>query len=234
VSGALAPAPFREEPLGLRLTAGRAEFLFTNANAGDFAAAAEADFESVELASGIARADWAQAEQVHGTNVNLIDGNQQPGSYSTPADGQATSRGGVLCAVRTADCLPVLLGDDNAIGALHAGWRGLVAGVLDSGVAALHQLGADQLVAAIGPGARGCCYEVSGEMCETFAEYPAALANPGNLDLAAVARAQLEAAGVGTIYDCGICTICSSPDDFFSYRRDRGDTGRMLGATWLS
>ena len=234
MSGALAPAPFREESVGLRLTAGRAEFLFTNANAGDFAVPAEADFESVELASGIARADWAQAEQVHGTNVNLIDGNQQPGSYSTPADGQATSRGGVLCAVRTADCLPVLLGDDNAVGALHAGWRGLVAGVLDSGVAALRRLGADEFVAVIGPGARGCCYEVSGEMLETFAEYPAALANPGNLDLAAVARAQLEAAGVGTIYDCGICTICSSSDDFFSFRRDRGETGRMLGATWLS
>ena len=234
MSGALAPAPFREEPLGLRLTVGRAEFLFTKASAGDFAAAAEADFESVELASGIALADWAQAEQVHGTNVTVIDGDQQPEPYSTPADGQATSLSGILCAVRTADCLPVLLGDGNAVGAVHAGWRGLVAGVLDSGVAALHRLAADELVAVIGPGARGCCYEVSGEMLDTFAEYPAALTNANNLDLAVVASAQLEAAGVGTIYDCGICTICSSSDDFFSFRRDRGETGRMLGATWLS
>ena len=106
--------------------------------------------------------------------------------------------------------------------------------MLNSGIAALRKLGASPAVAAIGPGARGCCYEVSEQMLDTFTDYPDAMKSDRKLDLALVAQAQLEAAGVGTIYDCGICTICSSPNDFFSYRRDHGETGRMLGATWLS
>ena len=227
-------APFRSEPAGLRLTAGRAEFLFTNAGAGDYAAPTREAFETVEHCCGIARSGWVQSEQVHGATVTVTSDDQDPAPHSSPADGQATSLRGVLCAVRTADCLPVLIGGDDAVAALHAGWRGIAAGVVDSGIAALRKLGARPAVAAIGPGARGCCYEVSEQMLDTFTDYPDAMKSDRKLDLALVAQAQLEAAGVGTIYDCGICTICSSPNDFFSYRRDRGETGRMLGATWLS
>jgi len=96
------------------------------------------------------------------------------------------------------------------------------------------RLGQGALTAAIGPGARGCCYEVGDELIDRFAIYGSAAINGDHLDLATVARQQLVAAGVDQIIDCGICTICSSEDQFFSYRRDGGETGRMIGAVWLS
>lgn len=227
-------SPFRTEPLGLRLTVGRAEFLLTHAGAGDFAAPNEQQLAAVAVESGIAPGRWAQDEQVHGTKVTIIAADGAPAPFTEPADGQATDRDDVLCAVRTADCLAVLLAGDRAVAALHAGWRGLSGGVLANGVKALRALGDAPTVAVIGPGARGCCYEVGGETIDAFASFPSAFTSARKLDLAAVAREQLLASGVGTVYDCGICTICSSSADFFSYRRDHGQTGRMLGAAWLS
>ena len=225
---------FRSEKLGLRLSTGRAEFLLTNVAAGDFRRPSSEQSVAIEQLSGIAYSRWAQDEQIHGANVTLTGGEQSPLPFSSPSDGQATNRRDVLCAVRTADCLPVLLGADDAVAALHAGWRGLDAGIVAAGVETLSSVGSGQLVAVIGPGARGCCYQVSEEMLVTFAAYPSALRGQRELDLAAVASEQLRASGVTTIYDCGICTICSSVDAFFSHRRDGGDSGRMLGAAWLN
>ncbi len=226
--------PFRSEPLGLRLTAGRAEFLLTNASAGDFAAPSEPQLAAITAECGIGPSHWAQDEQVHGANVTIVAGSGETAPFTQPADGQATARSDVLCAVRTADCLAVLLAGENAVAAVHAGWRGLSGGVVANGVEAIRALGAAATVAVIGPGARGCCYEVGDEIIAAFSSYPSAFTSGRKLDLAAVAREQLTAAGVSTIYDCGICTICSPSDDFFSYRRDHGQTGRMLGAAWLS
>ena len=226
--------PFRREPLGLRLTVGRAEFLLTNAAAGDFASPSDEELAAIAAESGLAPSHWAQDEQVHGAEVTIVAGTGPTAPFTQRADGQATARGDVLCAVRTADCLAVLLGSDKSVAAIHAGWRGLDAGVIAAGVDAIRTLGGPPTVAVIGPGARGCCYEVGDEVFDAFSRYPAAFTAERRLDLAAVASEQLTAAGVSTVYDCDICTICSKSADFFSYRRDGGQTGRMLGAAWLS
>jgi len=226
--------PFRRGSLGIRLTVGRAEFLLTSSGAGDFAAPIGAQVAAVTAESGIAADHWAQDEQIHGSTVTVVSASGPPAAFTHPADGQATDRDDVLCAVRTADCLAVLLAGDDAVAAVHAGWRGLSGGVVSNGVEAVRAFGAAPAVAVIGPGARGCCYEVGDEIIDVFAGYPSAFKSERKLDLAAVAREQLVASGVGEVYDCGICTICSSSSDFFSYRRDHGQTGRMLGAVWLS
>lgn len=225
---------FSSDALGLRLTIDRAEMLFTSAAAGDFFDPTDEAAEAVESLSAVARDHWAQDQQIHGSHVNVIRAGEPVTPFTSPADGQASDRDDLLCAVRTADCLAVLVTSGRAVAAIHAGWRGLSGGVIAAGVAALRELDSGPLSAAIGPGARGCCYEVGDQIRETFSDYPAAAEKPGTLDLAVVAAAQLEALGVGSIYDCGICTICSEPEEFFSHRRDDGETGRMLGAVWLS
>jgi hypothetical protein len=150
------------------------------------------------------------------------------------ADGHATDRGDVAVMVLAADCLPVALGCEGAIAVVHAGWRGLAAGVLEEGVRALKELGSGPIEAVIGPCAGACCYEVSDELHQAFAEKAQAFRNGQNLDLNAIARQQLADAGVGTIHDLGLCTICSDPELLFSYRRDHGETGRQGALIWLT
>ncbi len=117
---------------------------------------------------------------------------------------------------------------------LHAGWRGLATGMIASGVQAMRELGADgELSAAIGPGAGPCCYEVGDEVHAPFAAIPEAHAGR-HLDLKAIAADQLRAAGVATVADIGICTICADPTLLFSHRRDHGVTGRQAGVAWLT
>jgi copper oxidase (laccase) domain-containing protein len=102
--------------------------------------------------------------QVHRARVATVDA-ARPGYVvaAEAADGQATSLAGVGVAVHAADCLPVAVAGPGGVAMLHAGWRGLAAGVVAEGVAALRRLGvAGRLEAAIGPGAGGCCYEVGG------------------------------------------------------------------------
>jgi YfiH family protein len=151
------------------------------------------------------------------------------------ADGQATDSTGIAPAALVADCLPVAVAGDGAVAMLHAGWRGLAEGVIEEGIRAMLELGARRpLSAAIGPGAGRCCYEVGAEVQAVFAEsFPEARHGP-NLDLKAIARAQLEQAGVQSIRDVGLCTICSAPEIFYSHRRDAGVTGRQAGIVWLS
>jgi copper oxidase (laccase) domain-containing protein len=99
-------------------------------------------------------------------------------------------------------------------------------------MAALRELGAHGDVhAAIGPGARGCCYEVGEEVHDRFAAY-GARRGARNLDLATVARAQLVAAGATAVHDVGLCTMCAGEALFFSHRRDAGVTGRQAGVVW--
>lgn len=175
-----------------------------------------ANRERVREHAGAAR--LAQGRQVHGTHV-VIDG-----EGSEEADGQVTTRPGVAAIVLTADCLPVALAGPGAAGVVHAGWRGLAGGVLEAGVAAL---GSGPVAAAIGPGIGPCCYEIGDDVRAVFAS------SERTLDLKAVARARLEAAGVQEIHDCGLCTACD-PQRFFSHRRDRGITGRQAGLAWRS
>jgi hypothetical protein len=135
---------------------------------------------------------------------------------------------GAVVAVKTADCVPLLLVDPRhrAVAAVHAGWRGTVAGIAQRAVAALGtQFGvrAGDLHAAIGPAIGKCCYEVGAEVAAQFG-----LNGRAHIDLAEEVRRQLEAAGVGVqrIYVAGLCTKCRA-DEFHSFRRDGAAAGRL-------
>jgi hypothetical protein len=142
---------------------------------------------------------------------------------------------GLAPTTLTADCLAVAIAGDGGVAMLHAGWRGLREGVIASGVGALRDAGVTgPLSAAIGPGAGPCCYEVGPEVHEAFADQPAAVHEGRNLHLPAIARHELARAGVGTVWDIAVCTICSDPTLLFSHRRDRGVTGRQAGIAWLT
>jgi YfiH family protein len=177
---------------------------------------------------GLPRERFLAGRQVHGARVHRATGFDRPLSEE---DGQATALPGAAALVFVADCLPVLLLADGAVAALHCGRRPLAAGIIAEGVAALRELGAaGPITAALGPGARGCCYEVSEAILAEFADIPGARANARNLDLPAVARHRLAEAGVDAVHDTGICTICTHA--FFSHRRDAGVTGRQAGVVW--
>jgi polyphenol oxidase len=185
----------------------------------------------------------ALIRQIHGTTVRRISTLPVDGLMPLPdeglelpeADGQATPLREVAPMVMTADCLPIALAGQEAVAMLHAGWRGLAAGIVAEGVRAVRDLGVDgPLEAAIGPGAGPCCYEVGEEVHAEFAGYDGRVRRGRNLDLKAIARDQLEAAGVRAVHDVGLCTICTDASLFFSHRRDRGVTGRQAGLAWLS
>ena len=169
--------------------------------------------------------------QVHGSTVRRATEPLRPRPV-TQEDGQATALHGHPALVFVADCTPVLLVADGAVAALHVGWRPAAAGIVAEGVAALRDLGGTGPVTAlVGPGARGCCYEVGEEVHAAFAEYDARRGD--NLDLPAVIAAQLAAAGVEEMHDSGLCTMCCF-GLFFSHRRDGGTTGRQAGIVWRS
>lgn len=171
----------------------------------------------------------AWLRQVHGTTV--VDAARGAGAE---ADASFTTEPGVVCAVLTADCLPVLFAarDGGAVAAAHAGWRGLLAGVLEATLDAL-PVPNGELLAWLGPAISQPAFEVGGEVREQFvAERPesaaAFLANDRGrwqADLYALARLRLDAAGVGEVYGGGYCTH-GDAERFFSYRRDPG-CGRM-------
>ena len=174
---------------------------------------------------------FAYGRQVHGARVLRVDRPSSDAANPVEADGQATSARGVAPMVITADCLPIAVAGGGAVAMLHAGWRGLAAGVIEEGVNAVRALGSGgPLAAAIGPGAGPCCYEVGDEVHAAFADYH--VHDARNIDLKAIARDQLLRAGVEEVLDAGVCTICST--DFFSHRRDAGVTGRQAGVAWLS
>jgi purine-nucleoside/S-methyl-5'-thioadenosine phosphorylase / adenosine deaminase len=180
----------------------------------------------------------AYIRQVHGTTVRRVT--VPPQEPTTDAielpecDGQATALPGVAPLVMTADCLPIALAGPGAVAMLHAGWRGLADGIVAAGIDAMRELGADApLQAAIGPGAGPCCYEVGEDVHAAFADQGLDIRSGRNLDLKAIAREQLQRAGVEEVHDLGMCTICGDPTLLFSHRRDGGITGRQAGVVWL-
>ena len=216
---------------------GRGRAVFTDRSAGNLSSVggegaehAEASRERLRMALGVG--SLARGYQVHGGTVRRLGG-APPGAPPRvgldDSDGQATGVAGVGAMVLAADCLPVAVGGRGALAVLHAGWRGLAAGVLEEGVRAVRELGGeDPLVAVIGPGAGPCCYEVGPEV-------HAALhggRGSGNVDLPAIARARLLAAGVRDVRAVEACTICD--ERFFSHRREGATAGRQAGVAWLS
>jgi YfiH family protein len=186
--------------------------------------------------------------QVHGTTVRRVhaggEGREARGEVGTAvdtetqphveADGQATALRGIGAMVLTADCLPVALGSSGVVAMVHAGWRGLAAGILEEGVRAVRELGgASEIVAIIGPGAGLCCYEVGEEVHTTFGgAYRIESSPTRNIDLKVIARERLQAAGVAGVQDLAMCTICD--ERFFSHRREGARAGRQGGVAWLS
>jgi YfiH family protein len=188
----------------------------------------DANRERLAAAVGLPWQRVLFGKQVHGATVRRATSHDLP---LAEEDGQATALRDAAALVFVADCLPVLLTADHAVAALHCGRRPLAAGIVAEGVAALRELGATgPITAAVGPGARGCCYEVSEEIQAEFAHIPGARQGERNLDLPTIARHELEQAGVAAVHDTGICTICD--DRFFSHRRDGGVTGRQAGVVW--
>jgi YfiH family protein len=174
-------------------------------------------------------------KQVHG--VRAIDaGNAAP---DTEADGAVAGAEKAVCAVLTADCLPVLLCDraGTAVGIAHAGWRGLAAGIVEKVVGAM-RVPARSLMAYLGPGIGPGAYEVGEDVRSAFVSADPAAAGAfaplkeGKFlaDLYALARRRLASAGVGDIRGGGYCTL--GEERFFSFRRD-GITGRMASLIWL-
>jgi hypothetical protein len=172
--------------------------------------------------------------QVHGTTVAI-----EPGQDVPEADAAVTASDGVVLAILTADCLPVLFcnEDGSEIAAAHAGWRGLSAGVLEATVAAM-QSPPHCLMAWLGPAAGPEAYEIGEEVRDAFLAHDSRAdasfisTRPGHwrVDLYALARQRLAAVGVDRGYGGGLCTI-SDPQRFYSYRRDQS-TGRMVSLIW--
>lgn len=200
--------------------------------------------------------------QVHGNRVIRMENPPPPPPFGNPspslplekegfrpgegirpeADAAWTNRPGPVCAVLTADCLPVLLCDrgGSAVAAVHCGWRGLAAGVLDNAIRAF-DCPPTELLAWLGPAIGPEVYEVGPEVRQAFVERgeasaqafrPAERWNHFYCDLYAIAHLELDAAGVQAVHGGGYCTHSDSRR-FYSYRRD-GVTGRMAALIWMA
>jgi YfiH family protein len=172
------------------------------------------------------------AWQVHGREVREVTEEPASGRFLEPgaepfprSDGLATSLRGRPMMLLTADCIPVAIAraDGGRLAVLHAGWRGLESGIVEAGAEAV----GGEIVAAVGPGAGPCCYEVGDDVAARLqTRFGADVVRDRRADLWLCARRALEAAGAADVAVAGECSICN-PDRYFSHRRDRGVTGRQ-------
>jgi hypothetical protein len=179
----------------------------------------------------------ATVKQIHSAIVLDIDGPPEP---TTEADALVTRTQGLAVAVKTADCLPILLADprQRVVAAVHAGWRGAAQEIVRATISHLtgkYQTNPSGLIAAIGPGIGKCCFEVGPEVARRFAPWNPRLAEADSkvlLDLMAILVSQLTACGVpeSNIAQAGMCTM-DRTDLFFSFRKEREHAGRML--SWI-
>lgn len=185
----------------------------------------------------------AIGRQAHGAEIATHAGPQAPSPFAEPGgsipevDGHVSAEPDLALLVFVADCVPVALSGPGGVAMLHCGWRGLAAGIVERGAAAV---GATD--AAIGPSIGPCCYEVGEDVLSRLPP-TGRKPEPGNgnrpvgavsgrmLDLPEVARRLLLDAGVERVETAGLCTSCK-PDLFFSHRRDAGRTGRQAGLVW--
>ena len=172
-------------------------------------------------------------EQVHGNRVIKAGLRTQP----EQADASYSEQTGVVCAVMTADCLPILLTNTEGtkIAAIHAGWKGLLAGVVRQTVKALE---ASNIIAWLGPAIGPDCFEVGSEVKNAFVNKSDLFAagfkqknqNKYLADIYQLATIELATMGVTQVYGGGFCTV-TDKERFYSYRRD-GETGRMATLIW--
>lgn len=205
---------------------------------GDDPGTVTANREIAAKSLGLDPGDVVWMNQVHGSDVTVVDGPWRDRPVPE-VDAIVTARRGLALAVLTADCVPVLLADPVAgiAAAAHAGRPGMIAGVVPAALRAMTELGADpaRIVARTGPAVCGRCYEVPDAMrTEVAAEEPTAYAETSwgtpAVDVAAGVHAQLARLGVHDRAQSPVCTLESG--DHFSYRRDR-TTGRLAGYVWL-
>jgi YfiH family protein len=184
--------------------------------------------------------------QVHSSVVHRVGRDLEAGNVVPSGDGMMTDAAGLLLAIQTADCVPVLVvgTEHRAVAAFHAGWRGTLAGIVENGIAKMRQeFGSrgQSLSAVIGPCIGPCCYSVGAEVVagfterfvyggELFSEVRPDGSTPAvHLDLVEANRRQLLASGLAAdnIHAMRECTVCQ-PEKFFSYRKSGGKTGRMM------
>jgi YfiH family protein len=186
--------------------------------------------ESIALSS---QPHWLR--QVHGSQVKLING---PFNEVVEADAALTTLRGEACTVITADCLPILLCDQagSTVAAIHGGWKGLLANVIEATVAQL-PCAPHTLMAWLGPAISQQHFEVGLEVYEIFGPrfHEAFIKSQKSghfmADIYQIARIQLKAIGITAIYGGEFCTY--SDPRFYSYRRDKGLTGRMASLIWI-
>jgi YfiH family protein len=179
----------------------------------------------------------ATVKQIHSAMVLDVNAPFAPG---VEADALVTQTWGVAVAVKTADCLPILLADPvkRVVAAVHAGWRGTVQEIVGAAIARMtekYKTNPSDLLAAIGPGIGKCCFEVGPEVARQFAKWNPRLADTASkevLDLTAITVDQLTAAGVAAskIAEAGMCTM-DRTDLFYSFRKEREAAGRLL--SWI-
>ena len=183
--------------------------------------------------------------QVHSASALELGDDDLDGAGSARREGDAlvTARAGTGAGVHTADCVPILVAHRGrrACAAIHAGWRGLAGGIVEDAVRRLDASARLDLVAAAGPSARACCYEVDGDVADRLRPLPGGGRllvrgkGPGkwNADLQALAVSALVAAGLpaARVEAVGPCTICSPA--FHSFRREKGLTGRQLSFIYI-
>lgn len=195
-----------------------------------------ANRRSVAAAFGMPLEEWVTCQQVHGTavaEVGELDAGRGARDYESAlarTDATVTLDSGLVAGVLTADCLPVVLVEPltPALAVVHAGWRGVVGGIVTRGVEKLQARArgrASDTIALIGPHIGACCFEVGEDVAHTFTEALGAdcvRREDGSIrvDLAAAVRGQLESSGVlpTNIHDTRTCTSCSP--GYFSFRRD--------------
>ena len=178
------------------------------------------------LREALGLGEVASLSQVHGNDCLEA----AAGGLAGSGDALFTTRQDLALAIGTADCLGIVLWDESrrALATVHAGWRGILAGVIESAAARVIAASPDTaLFAAIGPGIRACCFEVGPEVAERFPADCVLESQPIRVDLARAARQRLLAIGVAPdrLLDLGECTSCEEAT-YFSHRRDRGTTGR--------
>jgi YfiH family protein len=209
---------------------------------GDSAEAVAANVARAAAALGVKPDRVFYLSQVHGAVTHVLQGGESAGDVLLlEGDALVSDNPALACGVRSADCVPVLVADrrSGVVAAIHAGWRGVVRGAVESGVRALRALagGEGELVAAIGPHIRVGAFEVSEDVAqelEASSPVPDAVDRSGNkphVSLVRIVRGKLAALGLdqSAIDDVGGCTV-TEPERFFSFRRDGKIGGRHLSA----
>ena len=179
---------------------------------------------------------WTWLRQVHGAEVVTV---ARPGDHAgAEADAAVTDVPGAVLAVQAADCAPVVLLGDGVVGVAHAGWRGLVAGVLPAAVGAMRAIGAGQVRALLGPCVHPGCYELGdpalGEVAAVLGRSVVSRTTGGApaLDVPAAVAASLGTVGVALDAGGATCTACT-PDTAWSHRA-RAEAGRQAALAWLT